>query len=276
MTGAKPATSEQVLIERCIRALHEMDRSNYSGKFVQGFVHNANGPLQNLTLLTEMLISGMELQDRVFGSACGENQQWSELLGKQQKRLAQMREQISNLATDLREFMQLYEIELCGTELDINAILARMSKVFRSDLFFKHQVKSELRLAKNLPHIKALGGDFVPAVFHLFQNAITALKESPKKELIVESCIQAGEIVVRITDSGLGPPEELHPDILFDLFESRWQNSDTKTMSADPHLGFGLYAARQLLLPYGFSVSLERTAQGTSALIRMPPQNKPA
>lgn len=276
MDVGKPSTNEQILIERCIRALHEMDRSNYSGKFVQGFVHNTNGPLQNLTLLTEMLISGVELQDRLFRSTCGEHQQWSELLGKQQKRLTQMREQISNLAADLREFMQLYEIELCGTEIDINAILARMSKVFRSDLFFKHQVKYELRLAKNLPHIKALGRDLVPAVFHLFQNAITALKGSPKKELIVESCMQAGEIVVRITDSGFGPPEELHPDILFDLFESRWQNPDSQAASADQHLGFGLYAARQLLLPYGFSVSLERTGQGTSALIRMPLQDKSA
>jgi signal transduction histidine kinase len=183
-----------------------------------------------------------------------------------------MREQISNLAADLREFMQLYEIERCGTEIDINAVLARMAKVLRSDLFFKHQVKSELRLAKNLPHVKALGRDFVPAVFHLFENAITALKESPKKELIVESCMQAGDIVVRITDSGFGPPEELHPDILFDLFESRWQNRDSQAVSSDQHLGFGLYAARQLLLPYGFSVSLERTDEGTSALIRMPLQ----
>ncbi len=276
MAGVKPSTSEQALIERCIHALHEMDRANYSGKFVQGFVHNVNGPLQNLTLLTEMLISGMELQDRLFKSTCGENQQWSELLGKQQKRLIQMREQVATLATDLREFMQLYEIELCGTELDINSILARMSKVFRSNLFFKHQVKYEQRLAKNLPHIKALGRDLVPAIFHLFQNAITALKESPKKELIAESCMQDGAIVVRITDSGLGPPKELHPDILFDLFESRWQNSDAKAVCADPHLGFGLYAARQLLLPYGFSVSLERTDQGTSALIRMPLKNRPA
>ena len=276
MPAGKPSTSEQILIERCIRALHEKDRSNYSGKFVQGFVHNANGPLQNLTMLAEMLISGVELQDRLFRSNSDENEKWSDLLGKQRKRLTQMREQISNLAADLREFMQLYEIERCGTEIDINAVLARMAKVLRSDLFFKHQVKSELRLAKNLPHVKALGRDFVPAVFHLFQNAITALKESPKKELIAESCMQAGEIVVRITDSGLGPPEELHPDTLFDLFESRWQNHDSKAACADPHLGFGLYAARQLLLPYGFSVSLERTAQGTSALIRMPLQNKPA
>ena len=256
--------------------MHEKDRSSYSGKFVQGFVHNANGPLQNLTMLTEMLISGVDLQDRLFNSNADESEKWSDLLGKQRKRLTQMREQISNLAADLREFMQLYEIERSGTEIDINSVLARMAKVFRADLFFKHQVKSELRLAKNLPHIKALGRDFVPAVFHLFLNAITALKKSPKKELIVKSCVQAGEIVVRITDSGFGPPEELHPDVLFDLFESRWQNLDNQGVSSEQHLGFGLYAARQLLLPYGFSVSLERTGEGTSALIRMPLQNKPA
>ena len=202
MAAGKSSKSEEIFVEQCIRALHEKDRLNYSGKFVQGFVHNANGPLQNLTMLTEMLVSGLELQDRIFRSNSGENEKWSELLGKQRKRLAQMREQISNLAADLREFMQLHEIERCGTEIDINALLTRMAKVFRSDLFFKHQVKSELRLAKNLPHIKVLGRDIVPAVFHLFQNAVTALKESPKKELIVETCMQDGQIVVRITDSG--------------------------------------------------------------------------
>ncbi|MFZ0929504.1 MAG: ATP-binding protein [Syntrophobacteraceae bacterium] len=276
MAAGKSSKNEEIFIERYIRALIEKDRSNYSGKFVQGFVHNANGPLQNLTMLTEMLLSGLELQDSLFRSISGENEKWSELLGKQRKRLTQMREQIYNLAADLREFMQLYEIERCGTELDINTILTRMAKVFRSDLFFKHHVKSELRLGKNLPHIKVPGRDLVPAVFHLFHNAITALKESPKKELIVESCMQTGEIVVRITDSGCGPPEEQHPDTLFDLFESRWQHRDSQAVSTDLHLGFGLYAARQLLLPHGISVSLERTGEGTSALIRMPVQKKPA
>ncbi len=268
--------SKEMFVERCIRALHEKDRFNYAGKFVQGFVHNANGPLQNLTMLTEMLISGLELQDRIFRSNSDENEKWSELLGKQRKRLSQMREQISNLASDLREFMLLHEIERCGAEIDINALLTRMAKVFRSDLFFKHHIKSELRLAKNLPHIKALGRDIVPALFHLFQNAKIALRESPKKEIIVETSIQAGQIVVKITDSGPGPPEGLNPDILFDLFESRWQNHDAKAASTDQHLGFGLYAARELLRPYGFSVSLERTDEGTSALIRIPVKSNPA
>ena len=276
MADAKPLENEKLFTEKCIRALHEKDRSNYSGKFVQGFVHNINGPLQNLTMLTEMLTSGMELQDRIFGSNCGENEKWAELLGKQQKRLAQMREQISNLAVDLREFMQLHEIERYGTEIDINALLKRMAKVFRSDLFFKHHVKTELRLARNLPHIKVLGRDIVPAVFHLFQNAVMAMKESSKKELVVETSMHDGQILVRITDSGCGLGKEQHPEVLFELFESRWRNDESDAASKGDHLGFGLYAARQLLLPYGFTVLLERMDEGTSALINMPVGTKPA
>ncbi|MGA2223661.1 MAG: ATP-binding protein, partial [Syntrophobacteraceae bacterium] len=276
MADAKPLESEKLFTEKCIRALHEKDRSNYSGKFVQGFVHNINGPLQNLTMLTEMLTSGMELQDRIFGSNCSEDEKWAELLGKQQKRLAQMREQISNLAADLREFMQLHEIERYGTEIDINALLKRMAKVFRSDLFFKHHVKTELRLARNLPHIKVLGRDMVPAFFHLFQNAVMAMKESSKKELVVETSMHDGQILVRITDSGCGLGQEQHPEVFFDLFESRWRDDDSDAASKGDHLGFGLYAARQLLLPYGFTVLLERMDEGTSALISMPVGTKPA
>lgn len=276
MGDGKSSKAEAQIIEQCIRALYEKDRLNYSGRFVQGFVHNANGPLQNLTMLTEMVGTCAELQDRMFKSSSGENEKWSELQSKQQKRLTQMREQIYNLATELREFMQLHEIERYGTEIDINILIARMARVFRSDLFFKHQVKSELRLAKNLPHIKALGRDIVPAVFHLFHNAIVALKGSPKKELIVETSMDDGQIVLSITDSGCGPAEGRHPGAFFELFESGWQNIEGEDVSEDPHLGFGLYAARHLLLPYGFTVALERRDQGASAILRMPLETKPA
>jgi signal transduction histidine kinase len=276
METEKSSKTEAQIIEQCIRVLYEKDRLNYAAKFVQGFVHNANGPLQNLTMLTEMLASGMEFQDRMFRSDCSENEKWSELLAKQQKRLAQMREQISNLAGDLREFMQLHEIERYGTEIDINILVTRIARVFRSDLFFKHQVKSELRLAKNLPHIKALGRDLVPAVFHLFHNAVIALRGSQKKELIVETYKQDEQIVVSLTDSGCGLDGQEHPDVLFDLFESRWRNDDGDAVHKDLHMGFGLFAARQLLLPYGFTVAIEKSGSGTSAIIRMPLETKTA
>jgi sensor histidine kinase regulating citrate/malate metabolism len=172
--------------------------------------------------------------------------------------------------------MQLHEIERYGTEIDVNILVTKMAKIFRSDLFFKHQVNCELRLAKNLPHVKALGRDVVPAVFHLFHNAVVALRDSEQKEVIVETDKRDGQIVISVTDSGCGLEGEDHPDVLFDLFESRWRHNGGDAAYKDLHLGFGLYAARQLLLPYGFSVVLEKRGSGTSAIIRMPLETKTA
>ncbi len=262
--------------KRYLDALYEKDRMNYAGKFVQGFVHNANGPLHNISMLAEMLLASIDTQDRIFKTHSGENKEWAALIETQRRRLTQIRQQVFNLAADLQDFMQLYEIEQHGTEIDINALLTRMVKLFRADLFFKHYVKCELRLTGNLPHIKVPGKDMAPAVFHLFQNGVTALKTSPQKELIVETSMQADEITVRITDSGPGLPEGVDPSILFRLFESRWPKSDIKTGPAENHLGFGLFAARQLLLPHGIEVSLEKTGEGTSALMRVPLKRKSA
>ncbi len=257
------------LLERCLYALHEKDRLNYAGKFVQGFVHNANGPLQNLTMLTEMITSGIELQDRLFKNSPEDADKWSELLDKQRKRLSQMRDQIFSLAGDLREFMQLHEIERSGTEIDINALVTRMANIFRADLFYKHQVKTELNLTKNLPHLKAMGRDLVPALFHLFHNAVIAMKESPKKKLCISTGMETGAILLTITDSGCGLEETQQHEQLFDLFESHWRPRQNDP-ARGPHLGFGLYAARRLLSPYGFTITLKTTAKGTSALVCMP------
>ncbi len=227
-------------------------------------------------MLAEMLLSALDIQDRLFQSRAGEDAEWAALVEKQRRRLTQIRQQIFNLAADLQEFMQLYEIERHGTEVDINALLTRLVKLFKSDLFFKHHVECELHLAPNLPHIKAPGKDLVPAVFHLLQNGVTALHTSPRKVLLVNTSRQGEEILLQITDSGAGLPEGVDCETLFDLFVSKWETSESKDGSADPHLGFGLYAARQLLLPYGFEVGLAKSPRGTTASIRMPLRAKPA
>ena len=68
MASAEASKSKKISEEQYIGALYEKDRLNYSGKFVQGFVHNANGPLHNISMLAEMLLSGLEVQDRIFQS----------------------------------------------------------------------------------------------------------------------------------------------------------------------------------------------------------------
>ncbi len=272
-TDKSGKTPDENTLDLCLRALYEKDRLGYAGRFVQGFVHNANGPLQNLTMLTEMVLSGLDMQDRMFRNGAGQEgdaDKWSEIHEKQRKRITQMREQIANLAGDLREFMQLHETERNAADIDLNALLTRMMRVFRSDLFFKHKVTSELNLTRNLPHVRVLGRHMIPALFHLFQNAMTAMQDSPRKEFSVSTSMTDGEIQVRFTDSGPGLPPGEDPESLFGLFESKWPESESTLKSAN--LGFGLYAARQLLAPYGIAVALETESgkEGVSAVIRIP------
>lgn len=253
------------LLEQCLQALHEKDRLSFAGKFVQGFVHNTNGPLQNLSMLTEMLIAGMDLQDRLYKAR--EDDKWAEALEKQKKRLTQMRDQIYGLAGTLREFMQLLEIERNSTDIDINGLLAIVLRVFRSNLFFKHRVTPELKLQRNLPLARIPGCNIIPVLFHLVQNAVTAIENSPRKELTVETALEDDHIVIRITDSGCGL-SGCDPESLFGLFESKWPDSGQGENSV--HLGFGLYAARMLLLPYNCTVNLESSSDGTSSIVRIP------
>ncbi|MEM5788337.1 MAG: ATP-binding protein [Syntrophobacteraceae bacterium] len=254
--------------DKCLRALHEKDRLSFAGRFVQGFVHNANGPLQNLSMLTEMLLSGLDIQDRMFRANAGDDPKWTEILAKQRKRLTQMRDQIYGLAGDLREFMHLNDIERNGTDIDINALLSSILKVFRSDLFFKHHVSPELQLTKNLPRVKIPGQKIIPAIFHLIQNAITAMQDAADKKLVIETRGLEDHLLVRFIDSGCGLRECHDTEPLFHLFESRWPAASDRAKK--DHMGFGLYAARQLLSPYGCTVSLECGAEGTSAIVRIP------
>jgi len=263
---------EAEFIEKCLLALHEKDRLSFAGRFVQGFVHNSNGPLQNLSMLTEMLLASMDVQDRLFEANAGESAQWTELMEKQRKRLNQMREQVYGMAANLREFIQLYEIERNGTDIDINGLLSTMLRVFRSDLFFKHHVKQELRLSKNIPMVRIPGREIIPALFHLIQNAMTAMQGAPRKEFTVETGVQDKLVVIRFTDTGCGLCGYQDPETLFQLFESQWPPTDDP--SRKTHQGFGLFAARKLLAPHGCTINLECCREGTSAVVRIPLPDK--
>jgi len=267
MNNDESEMEREEFIERCIEALHEKDRLCFAGRFVQGFVHNTNGPLQNLSMLSEMLLSGLDQQEKLFRQSAGGNPQWDEIVAKQRKRLTQLRDQIFGLAGDLRHFMQIYEIERNGNQIDINALLTRILAVLKADLFFKHKVKSELRLSKNLPQIRMPGRNLIPALFHLFHNAITAMKDSPRKEFTVETLAEEGCIIIRITDTGCGLCGCKEPESLFRIFESKWPGESEE--SKNLHLGFGLYAARELLAPFGCSIVLECVGESTAAVLRI-------
>lgn len=262
----------QKMYEQSLDALFEKDRLSQLGKIVKGLIHNINGPLQNLSMLVEMLVKGQDQLDGLVSKQPQDfSENWETLSNKQRQRFQRLIQQISILAEMLRDFMILLEIERNESDVDLNLILEKMASVFHSDLFFKHQVDIELRLEKNLPLVPIQGREIIPALMHIFQNAITALKEAPQKKLTIE-CLRESEDSIRIIfrDSGCGLPSEQSEDDLYDLFHSEWPETASDLENTEKHVGFGLYAVRQLLEPYGVRFRLERHARETLAILQIP------
>lgn len=266
------AESLRARYELCLEALFEKDHLSQLGRIVKGLIHNVNGPLQNLSMLVEMLSKG---QDQLDGLAMSRPQdfteKWEAVSVRQRQRFQHLIQQITLLADILRDFMILLEIERNRSEVDLNLILEKMAGVFNADLFFKHRVEMELRLEQGLPHVPIHGRDIIPALMHIFQNAIIALEEASEKKLTIE-CFKESDASIRLVfrDSGRGLDLGRCADDPCELFCSHWPEAASADGSTEKHVGFGLYAVRRLLSPYGVKFWLERCGHETLAILQIP------
>jgi signal transduction histidine kinase len=245
----------------------ERERLSWVGAFTQGLIHNINGPLQNISMLTELIRAGFEDLDRAPGRD-GEKEiaERSQILDRERQRLQKLSEQISLLDRMLRDLRLLHEIERNPTEVDLNLLITSLVQAFRCDLFFKHQVQLELKLANDLPFVRVLARHLMPALVHLFQNAMTALRDAPQKHLAIVSRTEGKTIWISLRDSGCGlkPGEE---DRCFEPFYSGWPPAIQKH---EKHLGVGLFLASVLLEPYAIKLRLQTEREETVATLEIP------
>ncbi len=268
-TAEKDSPDGQVKL--LLDALMHKDRIGHTGKLVRGLIHNINGPLHNLSMLVEMMEQGQRQFHRLGeGLPPEEREAWQKLLTKQQERLDKLSRQVSALADMLQDFMIIHEIESSDSDVDLPFVLVKLSKIFRADLFLKHQVEVVLDLQENLPPVRIPGKHVVPALMHLFENAILALRDAPHKRLTIRCRRQDNWIRVSICDTGIGLDRSLPRHTYFKLFYSNWAEASDGTKDHDMPQGFGLYAVRRLMDPYGVKLDLRWEADETRAILDFP------
>jgi signal transduction histidine kinase len=256
---------------RLLDVLFEKDRLSYLGKIVRGLIHNVNGPLQNISMLVEVLTRGQDQMDGLAQSpqpVIREN--WDSLSQKQRQRLARLNEQVFLLSEMLRDFMVLQEIERNESEVDIKLVLQKLASIFRADLFLKHQVDLQLQMDEAIPLVRVRGRDLIAALIHLFQNAIRAVRESETKRIVIECRREEDRIRIVFRDSGCGLAADEDAERLFELFYSHWPELSSKADTGERHFGFGLFAARRLLAPHGVKVEIERRGDETLSILEIP------
>lgn len=257
----------QHLDPRWLNLMLEREMQSCYGGFIQGLIHNINGPLQNISMLVELIQTGLARLDRVTagdGSAPAEEK--NRVLEREKQRLQKLVEQVGMLDGILRDLRMLHEIERNPGEVDLNLLVLSLVQTLQCDLFFKHHVQLELRLAKDLPRISVPARHLIPPLVHLFRNAMSALREAPEKRLTIESRAEAGAVWLSLRDTGCGLKvgEE---ERCFEPFYCGWPEA---ARESETHHGIGLFLVSAFLEPYATRVALRTLGHETVASLEIP------
>ncbi|SMC19455.1 Histidine kinase-, DNA gyrase B-, and HSP90-like ATPase [Desulfacinum hydrothermale DSM 13146] len=258
-------------MKKCFAALAELDRPGHMGRLMRGLIHNINGPLQNISMLLELMERNhTRMEDLVASLSDQDGSDLPRLLDSEKGRLGRLLEQVRLFSDMLRDFMILHEIEANESEIDVNQILERLGKIYKADLFFKHHVSLRLELAPHVPLLRVLGRHLVPALHHLIQNGLTALRAASEKELVLATDVFQDEVWIRVEDNGCGLSDQVPTEELFTPFATHWPSEVNEQEKGRNHLGLGLALAQHLLSPYGAQVRLEPMETGTRAVVILP------
>lgn len=255
-----------------LEALAELDRPAHLGRLLRGLIHNINGPLQNISMLLELMERNhakIEEHFQVQGSP------WMDavrpLCDGQKGRMQRILDQVRVFSEMLKDFMVLQEIEANESEVEINLILEKLSRVYRADLFFKHHVTVTLRPAPKVPLLRVRGRHVVPALEHLVENAVLSMRASKEKALVLSTEVTGEHVIVEVRDTGCGLPKGRSPEELFQPFVTAWPDDVRSADKTYRHLGLGLTLAQKLLEPYGAGICLKPGASGgTAARVLLP------
>ena len=258
MLIAKDIT-EQKLIEAQNHQLElELVRESKLAEFGMlsaGIAHNLNGPLMGVLGFCEIL----------------------ELKQPGQPEIAQIRQQatamkdiVANLLLKSRS-----ERESHPQDLVIEDIIRTELRFLEANLFFKHNIKTELDLASDSPTVYGVYIDFAQVIGNLLRNAIDAMHQSPQKVLRVHTHSDGRHLVLQISDTGCGITEEARQNLFRPFFTTK-----PKAADANPNepvgTGLGLSTSRNILSRYGGEIRAESEAgDGATFTVTIPLNRKP-
>ncbi|ROR01919.1 sensor histidine kinase [Desulfosoma caldarium] len=255
-----------------VDALAELDRPAHMGRLLRGLIHNINGPLQNISMLLELMDRHhAKIDSHLLVHTGPLAEALRPLCDAQKGRIQRTLDQVRLFSEMLKDFMVIHEIEVNESEVEVNLILEKLQCIYRADLFCKHHVTMEMRPAPKVPLLRIRGRHLVPALEHLMENALLSMRASTEKILILSTEVTEHHVVIRFEDTGCGLPQDRGPEELFEPFVTGWPDEVRKADKIFSHLGLGLTLASRLLRPYGATVSLmPRETGGTMAQVFLP------
>jgi len=211
------------------------------GKLAAGIAHQINNPLANIILYSQ--IHREDVKDQ-------ETKKVLEII-EEEATLA------SRVVQGLLDFSRQREFKNEVTQ--VNEVIRKMLNILKPQLQYKN-IKLELDLDEKLPEIKGDSAKLLDAFINIATNAIDAMDEGGK--LTIRTRRSDGEVVVEISDTGTGIPEE-HLGRIFDPFFT--------TKEVGKGTGLGLYITYSIIEKHGGRIDVESSlGRGTTFRIYLP------
>jgi PAS domain S-box-containing protein len=220
------------------------------GQLAAGIAHNLKNPLSNLLGYTQLMYKkhpGI-------------------------KEIAKIETQIKRMAHIVDTIMRKTQREhaIYTTNVNLNEIVHDEITFLEAKLDYKHGVKTDLNLKKDLSEIKAVYSDISQSLQNIILNALDAMYNQKEKRLIITTDEDKAYIYLRVQDTGCGIGKE-HIKNIFDPFFTT-KPLHTREDSSEPvGTGLGLASVKQLLTAYNAQFEIESEVhKGTTFMIKFP------
>lgn len=162
---------------------------------------------------------------------------------------------VKEIVQDLKSFVRLDEAEV--NEVNINDGIQATLKLVWNELKYKCDVKTDLG---ELPNIRCYAGQLNQVFMNLLINASHAIPE--KGEISVQTEATDDEIIVRVSDTGSGIPEENIGQLFTPFFTTKPVGKGT---------GLGLSISYGIVEKHNGVIEVEsEVGKGTTFTIRLP------
>lgn len=231
------------------------------GTMASGIAHELNQPLNVLKIGSDFLLKVIKRGEKID----------IEELKTVAEEINSHVDRASGIINHLREFSRVSMP--MKSPLDINRPIRDVFKVLGQQLRL-HQVEIKLDLAEDLPPIMADHNRLEQVFINMVTNAMDAIDEKVEKmgteaggmSITIKSFLEDGQVVVVVSDTGIGIPDHIKDKIFEPFFTTKEVGRGT---------GLGMSISYGIVRDYGGTIDVKSEAGlGTTFELRFPVHSK--
>jgi signal transduction histidine kinase len=217
------------------------------GRLSAGVAHEINNPLGGI-----LTFSMLSLED------CDEDHPLRQNLEVIVKQTMRCREIVKGLLDFARQ------TSTSATITEINSIAEKTLSLLENQAIF-HNIRIVKKFDASLPEAHIDAGQLQQIVVNIVLNAVDAMEENGVLTVETMTVPETQEVLIRISDTGKGIPQEIMPFIFEPFFTTKKVGKGT---------GLGLAIVHGIVTRAGGKVEVASSPQGAAFTVRLPLSDK--